>query len=66
MRVGSLWALAEEVASLGPDAVAMEPEDLVSAVVRALEAVRAGHDGRNPYENARSANETTTKIGGGE
>ena len=66
VRVGSLWALAEEVASLGPDAVAMEPEDLVSAVVRALEAVRAGHDGRNPYENARSANETTTKIGGGE
>lgn len=45
VRLGAVWPLAEEVAGLGPDAVALGPEDLVASVVRALESVLAGHDG---------------------
>lgn len=42
VRVGSLWPLVEEVASLGPDAVALAPEDLITGVRQVLEAVVAG------------------------
>src|SRR5690606_26063676 len=53
MPVGDLWALAEQVASHGPDVVAVEPEDLREAVVRLLSGaasipVRSGGDGEAP------------------
>lgn len=40
---GSVRALAEEIAGLGPDAIALEPPDLVEAVVSTLRAVRDAH-----------------------
>ena len=37
--------LVEEIAGLGPDAIALAPEDLVAGVRRSLDAVIAAHGG---------------------
>lgn len=63
VRVGSLWPVIEEVASLGPDALALSPEELVTGVRQSLEAVVAGHGVRNLYEIAGEACETSIKKG---
>jgi proteasome accessory factor B len=42
--MGAPWPLVEEVAGLGPDAVALAPEELVGGVRRALESVIAAHE----------------------
>ena len=44
VRVGALRPLAEEIAGLGPDAIALSPDDPVSSVVRALESVGTSHE----------------------
>lgn len=63
VRVGSLWPVIEEVASLGPDALALAPEELVTGVRQALETVVAGHGVQNRYENAGEPCETSIKKG---
>ena len=45
VRVGSLRPVIEEVASLGPDAIALAPAELVTGVRASLEAVAAAHRG---------------------
>lgn len=45
LSTGSPGALAAEVTGLGPDAVALDPQELVEQVVRNLRAVVAGHAG---------------------
>lgn len=72
VSLGGLWPLVEEVASLGPDAIALTPEELVTGVVAALKAVRDGHgassggDQQNHNKKTWGTNETTAKIGGEE
>src|SRR5690606_20759330 len=43
--MGAPWPLVEEIAGLGPDAIALAPEDLVAGVRRSLDAVIAAHGG---------------------
>ncbi|USQ74811.1 helix-turn-helix transcriptional regulator [Ornithinimicrobium cryptoxanthini] len=45
LEMGAPWPLIEEIAGLGPDAVALAPEELVTGVRRSLEAVAAAHRG---------------------
>lgn len=45
LPMGAPWPLIEEVAGLGPDAVALAPPELVSGVRRTLQAVVAAHHG---------------------
>jgi len=43
LPVGDLWALAEQIASHGPDVVALEPQDLQAATLKLLEGAAAAH-----------------------
>lgn len=45
LMIGDLWMLAEQVASHGPDVVAISPPDLRDAVLRLLKGARAAHPG---------------------
>ncbi|QDO88758.1 WYL domain-containing protein [Ornithinimicrobium ciconiae] len=55
VQVGSLWSLAEEVAGLGPDAIAIEPGELVDLVRTALGGVSAAHGAVTAAHGAGSA-----------
>lgn len=63
LSVGSLWPLVEEVAGLGPDAIALAPAELVSGVRQSLAAVVARHGVPDRYENAGEPCETSIKKG---
>jgi predicted DNA-binding transcriptional regulator YafY len=43
LPVGDLWALAEQIASHGPDVIALEPQDLQAATLKLLEGAIAAH-----------------------
>lgn len=45
LPMGGPWPLIEEIAGLGPDAVALAPEELVTGVRRSLQAVATAHRG---------------------
>ncbi|USQ78198.1 helix-turn-helix transcriptional regulator [Ornithinimicrobium faecis] len=66
VQVGSLWPVIEEVASLGPDAIALAPEELVTGVRQTLESVVARHDLGDPDNNAASTDEIPATVGGEE
>jgi len=57
LPVGDLWALAEQIASHGPDVIALEPQDLQAATLKLLEGAAAAHPG-GPASPARA-------VGGG-
>jgi proteasome accessory factor B len=48
LPVGDLWMLAEQVASHGPDVVALEPADLREAVIRLLRGAAEAHPADPP------------------
>lgn len=63
VQVGSLRPVIEEVSSLGPDAVALAPQELVTGVRRVLESVVAGHRGQSPSADADTRRTATTIEG---
>lgn len=63
LTVGSLRPVIEEVAGLGPDAIALEPAELVTGVLKALEAVAAHHGVPDRYGIAGEPRETSIKEG---